>query len=198
MNYFSGCTDLKSAKKVYIDLVKKHHPDKGGSERVMQEINHQFDTFKKGGKPGSSRQRHKFSQDDYADAFRYAYGFDWGAFDFESMRQTFYKARGKQAGPKEAKFSKEYAGEWSEDFEAKANKKAQQDAEELKARMEKLKEDIERKKEEEAKYRYLYEFINQIVLQNIVNCKLGKMEQQMSYEFISLKDVIRGVKGNDE
>lgn len=152
MNYFSGCTDLKSARKVYIDLVKKHHPDKGGSGFVMREINTQFDLFKKHGKSFKipddfKKQRHKFSTDEYADAFTYS--FNWGNVDFESMRQTFYKARGRQAGPKEAKFAKEYAGEWSEDFETEANKKAKQDAEDLKARKEKLADDVRRYKAEQ-------------------------------------------------
>lgn len=163
MNYFSGCTDLKSARKVYIELVKKHHPDKGGSQAIMQDINNQFDSFKKHGKAtetmyGGGRQGGR----SYADAFRYAYGFDWGAFDFESMRKSFYegstRGRGKQAGPKEAKFAKEHKGEWSEEYESEANKKQREDAEDLKRRMEKLKEDIENKK-----YQLLADRLNRII-----------------------------------
>ena len=169
MNYFSGCTDLKSARKVYIELVKKHHPDKGGSQAIMQDINNQFDSFKKHGKAtetmyGGARQG---GRSHASDAFRYAYGFDWGAFDFESMRTSFYesryrssstKARGKQAGPKEAKFAKEHKGEWSEEYESEANKKQREDTEDLRRRMEKLKEDIENKK-----YQLLADRLNRII-----------------------------------
>lgn len=42
MNYFSDCADVNEIKKRYRTLAKKHHPDKGGDVRIMQEINAQY------------------------------------------------------------------------------------------------------------------------------------------------------------
>lgn len=44
VNYFESCTDAASIKRKYIELAKKHHPDKGGDTRTMQEINSQYQT----------------------------------------------------------------------------------------------------------------------------------------------------------
>jgi len=42
MNYFKQCTNLDEVKKLYKELAKMHHPDKGGSMETMQEINNQY------------------------------------------------------------------------------------------------------------------------------------------------------------
>ncbi len=47
MNYFSNITTLESLKKAFKSLVMEHHPDKGGSTAVMQEINKQFSEMSK-------------------------------------------------------------------------------------------------------------------------------------------------------
>ena len=44
--YFEQCKTAEEAKKLYRELVKKHHPDAGGNTATMQEINDQFAKFK--------------------------------------------------------------------------------------------------------------------------------------------------------
>ena len=39
MKWFQGITTLKELRKEYRRLVVKHHPDNGGSEDVIKEIN---------------------------------------------------------------------------------------------------------------------------------------------------------------
>ena len=38
-DWFYGCLDEQTTKETYRDLVKVHHPDKGGDTATMQEIN---------------------------------------------------------------------------------------------------------------------------------------------------------------
>ncbi len=40
------CTKIEAIKKAYIELVKIHHPDKGGDEKVMLEINTAWEILK--------------------------------------------------------------------------------------------------------------------------------------------------------
>lgn len=48
MKWFQGITTLKELRKEYRRLVVKHHPDNGGSEDVIKEINAEYDRlFKK-------------------------------------------------------------------------------------------------------------------------------------------------------
>jgi len=42
MEYFENIIDLESLKKEYKRLCKIHHPDLGGSTKVMQDINRQY------------------------------------------------------------------------------------------------------------------------------------------------------------
>jgi curved DNA-binding protein CbpA len=45
--YFKNCETLEDLKKEYYRLSKKNHPDLGGNEDIMKEINNQYDeTFK--------------------------------------------------------------------------------------------------------------------------------------------------------
>lgn len=46
MNYFKNCQTLDEAKKLFWDLAKKHHPDKGGDTATFQEILNQFERFR--------------------------------------------------------------------------------------------------------------------------------------------------------
>lgn len=39
MDYFINCETCAEADKLYKDLAKKHHPDKGGDTETMQQIN---------------------------------------------------------------------------------------------------------------------------------------------------------------
>lgn len=43
MRYFTNCRTLEELKKEYKKLALKNHPDCGGSEETMKEINRQYD-----------------------------------------------------------------------------------------------------------------------------------------------------------
>lgn len=43
MKYFANCKTLEELKKEYRKLGKLHHPDCGGDEKVMVEINNEYD-----------------------------------------------------------------------------------------------------------------------------------------------------------
>lgn len=43
MKWFSGITSLNELRKQYKDLTKKHHPDRGGAEQDMKEINAEYE-----------------------------------------------------------------------------------------------------------------------------------------------------------
>jgi len=45
MNYFENCKNLAEAKKIWREQCFRHHPDKGGSLELMQEINRQYANF---------------------------------------------------------------------------------------------------------------------------------------------------------
>ncbi len=42
---FNNCKSIEEAKKVYRELSKKNHPDKGGSEEMMKAINLEYEKF---------------------------------------------------------------------------------------------------------------------------------------------------------
>lgn len=42
-NYFAGVTDVETLRKRYRELLKKYHPDNGGSVLEMQSINAEYD-----------------------------------------------------------------------------------------------------------------------------------------------------------
>ena len=43
MKYFTNITDLTELRKMYYKLALKFHPDRGGNEIIMQEINNQYE-----------------------------------------------------------------------------------------------------------------------------------------------------------
>jgi hypothetical protein len=43
MNWFANCNNLEELKRTYKDLVMKHHPDRGGDNATMAQINAQYD-----------------------------------------------------------------------------------------------------------------------------------------------------------
>jgi len=43
IKYFTGIVDIDGLKFAYRNLAKQYHPDKGGSESVMKEINAEYD-----------------------------------------------------------------------------------------------------------------------------------------------------------
>ena|SRR5579864_5142572 len=42
MTYFNSCTTLDEVKKLYKQLAKEHHPDKGGNLEIMQAVNNEY------------------------------------------------------------------------------------------------------------------------------------------------------------
>lgn len=105
MSYFLGCTDKDSYTKRYKELALKHHPDRGGDLRTMQEVNAEFTKLKEcnfqPGKPESfSGVRRGYSAstvtpEDVMRSFEEAMsgfrGFDFG-FDFG------FRSGGRQGG----------------------------------------------------------------------------------------------------
>jgi curved DNA-binding protein CbpA len=45
-NYFKDCSTLDEAKKIYWNLAKQFHPDKGGNEEDFKVLNNSFHAFK--------------------------------------------------------------------------------------------------------------------------------------------------------
>lgn len=45
MKWFAGVTTVEQLRKKYRELLRKHHPDNGGSVSDMQEINAQYDAL---------------------------------------------------------------------------------------------------------------------------------------------------------
>lgn len=42
MRYFTNCTTVEAAKKLYRELAFTHHPDKGGDVEIMKAINNEY------------------------------------------------------------------------------------------------------------------------------------------------------------
>ncbi len=45
MDFFNSCKDKEEAKKVYRNLCKHFHPDKGGDPELMKELQQQYEKF---------------------------------------------------------------------------------------------------------------------------------------------------------
>lgn len=43
--YFDNCKNLEELKSLYKELAKKFHPDMGGSEEIMKQINNEYDVY---------------------------------------------------------------------------------------------------------------------------------------------------------
>ncbi len=47
MTYFKSIKDLSGLRKLYYQLALKNHPDKGGDNKIMQEINAEYEQYSK-------------------------------------------------------------------------------------------------------------------------------------------------------
>lgn len=63
MHYFSNCRTHDEAKRLYRQLALEHHPDKGGSTQVMQEINVQYAKYLQGSGYNFQNFHNDFSTD---------------------------------------------------------------------------------------------------------------------------------------
>lgn len=63
IQYFKNVKTLDEAKKLFWDLAKVHHPDKGGDTATFQEILNQFENFK----PGEEKFQGEFAKWDSDD-----------------------------------------------------------------------------------------------------------------------------------
>lgn len=62
MNYFKNCNTLDEAKKLYWDLAKQLHPDKGGDEEAFKVLGNEFEAFK------PNKQKYSTECDDWSSA----------------------------------------------------------------------------------------------------------------------------------
>ncbi len=87
---------LKEIKKAYYKLAHKYHPDKGGDEKKMKEINEAYQTL-------SDKQK-KAQYDKFGRTFEGMPGFDFsqegaaGGGDFSSIWQDFAEGKGFEFG----------------------------------------------------------------------------------------------------
>ena len=97
MDYFANCQTEQQRKAKYKELAKKHHPDVGGDEKVMQEINAQYKN--KGINRGA--QTYNTASDFYSHAFKYGYyqntyTYTWGDDD-EDIKKQEARQKAKEA-----------------------------------------------------------------------------------------------------
>lgn len=63
MKYFIECVDLNSLKKMYHKLAMKFHPDRGGSNEIMQAINLEYEEcFQRLSDGGNNDDCHKSAE----------------------------------------------------------------------------------------------------------------------------------------
>lgn len=97
-DYFADCpATTDGMKKAYHELCKKHHPDKGGDLRTMQEINRQYQEWVKFGKRftasaqqaesnkyDEARRTKRYSNEDVFNFFNNGGG--WGGSNFDEAQ----------------------------------------------------------------------------------------------------------------
>lgn len=67
--YFTACKTLEELKKQYRDLCRKHHPDLGGDEEVMKQINLEYERLLRAGSFAEEMER-AGTDEDAESAFR--------------------------------------------------------------------------------------------------------------------------------
>lgn len=108
MNHFEGCASESQFKERYKQLAKKHHPDLGGSERVMQEINSQFDRVRKN---NFKKESDKAEWDDRDFHTSSSGPFGFGGFNWEDIynntKAQYDRAYAKRKAQREAEYRAE-------------------------------------------------------------------------------------------
>jgi len=92
MKYFYDCKTKEEAKEKYYDLCKRNHPDVGGSNEVMKDINRQYDEFAKysAEQDLKSSQQHQYKESNYT-----FYGSGFGTYNskYTDMQGREYASR---------------------------------------------------------------------------------------------------------
>jgi curved DNA-binding protein CbpA len=83
MQYFHDCKDAGEAKSKFRKLAKEHHPDIGGDEATMKEIQRQYDAF---GTHSQHANIHEQAFRQAADAF-HQNGFGFSTFKFNGFNR---------------------------------------------------------------------------------------------------------------
>ena len=64
MKWFKGVSSIEELRKRYKELLKKYHPDNGGNEEVMKEINSQYDKLFDVLSRSEAEERKTYSKED--------------------------------------------------------------------------------------------------------------------------------------
>lgn len=92
-DYFAGCQNDEQRKIKFRELAKKHHPDKGGDIKIMQEINAQYSNKSRATQQRAGHAKPNASND-YADAFRYTFNqrnYNFGGFSYDTFFSQFQR-----------------------------------------------------------------------------------------------------------
>lgn len=81
--YFDKCKTFDEAKKEYVVLCKKHHPDKGGDTKVMQDINAEWEKQKYRFAEAKTGPRSRIFTNETADHFKDSFNFFSSSWDFK-------------------------------------------------------------------------------------------------------------------
>lgn len=83
MKHFDNVKTAADLKKAYLELAKKHHPDKGGDPEVMKAINAEYEQIRKRLQKFADSP---FTPKDSAD------GFDWETVNTNELPETLREA----------------------------------------------------------------------------------------------------------
>lgn len=103
MNYFEGCTTEEQRKVRFKELAKKHHPDLGGSEDVMKEINRQYNSGAQQAKTeyGFSYGGYKFYTDPFQNFYEHARAYYYDDlnkfYERQKQQEKEYERKQKEA-----------------------------------------------------------------------------------------------------
>ena len=102
MRWFTATNDLKQLHKQYVKLARQHHPDIGGSEQDMKEINLEYEQLRAQiMNPQSTRQtnynyqrqQRKSSQQTYRTSYQYKKKQYSSTYDYLNLEELLETAR---------------------------------------------------------------------------------------------------------